>query len=298
MKSQLILYENVKHGTEEFPLQVYEVPFEDGFALYPHLHQEYEFLIMDQGDGYVYIDEREYYLRQGEGVFVPANHIHSGRPGTSQKAHFFAIVFSEQFIESRYESILFKELLYPVLRNQIRLPEFLQQKISWCDEVLELCNEIREVYEKKERFYPLEIHVLLCKVWKLLVLQGKQEESIKNDHLEEIKQVLHYIDVNYADKITLEELARICMMSREHFERIFFKIMHLTPFVYLIDVRLKKSLILLKDSRLSIAEIAQNCGFTDSSYYARTFKKKYGRTPLSYRNAESGFRSMEEQIQQ
>lgn len=267
-------------------MQVYEVPFEDGFWLYPHLHQEYELLIMDHGDGFVYIDEREYYLTQGEGIFVAANHIHSGRPGMSQKSHFYAIVFSEQFIDSRYGSILFKELLYPVLRNQIKLPEFLQQEIPWSKEVLELCKQIREVYEKKERFYPLEIHILLCKLWKLLVLHGKEGESVEKDHLAEIKQVLHYIDLNYADKITLEELAKLCMMSREHFERIFFKIMHLTPFVYLIDVRLKKSLFLLKESRLSIAEIAQNCGFTDSSYYSRTFKKKYGRTPLAYRNAE------------
>ncbi len=57
----------------------------------------------------------------------------------------------------------------------------------------------------------------------------------------------------------------------------------MTPFQYLVHVRLSKSIDFLTNSDHSISQIAQYVGFCSSSYYTKCFRKEYGCVPLKYR---------------
>lgn len=96
-------------------------------------------------------------------------------------------------------------------------------------------------------------------------------------------RVVEYILAHYQETITLDVLARTLFSSREHICKQFKKSMGGNLFAYLRNVRLERAFILLQRTNTSIADIAQACGFTDTSYFIKTFKQRYGCTPSSLR---------------
>ncbi len=91
-----------------------------------------------------------------------------------------------------------------------------------------------------------------------------------------------YIEKNFAENITLEQLAVECDLTPSNFRKLFTEIYHQAPISYLMTVRLEKAKeFLLLD--YSLETIAQMTGFSDANYFIRFFKKKTGMTPGQFR---------------
>ena len=99
-----------------------------------------------------------------------------------------------------------------------------------------------------------------------------------------IDPVIHYIDQNYNKNITLEELAQIAHFSSPYLSKVFHQATGLTIKTYITLKRLENAKHLLKNSKLSIQEIAVSCGFPNLSHIDRVFKQQTGMSPVSYRN--------------
>jgi AraC-like DNA-binding protein len=91
------------------------------------------------------------------------------------------------------------------------------------------------------------------------------------------------VERNYADPITLKEAASLAKMSVPQFVRLFRKVAGMSFVSYLTHVRLSRSVRLLKESCLTIAEVAYWVGFSDQSYFDRRFKAAFGQTPRDFR---------------
>lgn len=98
-----------------------------------------------------------------------------------------------------------------------------------------------------------------------------------------IRNVLNYISINYTQNLSLHELSDMNHISEEHLSRLFKKELGVNLTTYIGDLRVHKAAELLKTSRLSIAEIAIYVGYSDSNYFVKVFKKRYGTTPSAYR---------------
>ncbi len=98
-----------------------------------------------------------------------------------------------------------------------------------------------------------------------------------------LKGIVKYIDENYNQEISLAEIAAYSNMSRKYFCRFFKNNFNKTFIEYLNDVKIEHSMILLNESNISITDVAISCGFSNMSYFTRTFKKKTGCTPSQYR---------------
>lgn len=110
---------------------------------------------------------------------------------------------------------------------------------------------------------------------------SKALEQSRNSDI--ITKVLTYINVNYNKQLTLDELSEKVGYSKSRFSHIFLDIVGMSPIKYMNDIRLKNSCELLHSTNLTIAEIAQSCGFNDPLYFSRIFKKKYKISPKQYR---------------
>jgi AraC-like DNA-binding protein len=96
--------------------------------------------------------------------------------------------------------------------------------------------------------------------------------------------VMKYITQNYAAKITLPILAEKFSCSQSLLVKSFKKEYNSTIMGELMRIRLEKAANYLKNSRLSIKEIATKCGFSEQNYFSKSFSEKYGCSPIKYRN--------------
>jgi AraC-like DNA-binding protein len=100
-----------------------------------------------------------------------------------------------------------------------------------------------------------------------------------------IAEAISYIQTHYAEPLRLEELAQIAKLSVAQFERHIQRIFDLTPKQLIIKTRLEIGAQLLLEDR-SVAEVAQECGYTDHSAFTRQFRATVGLSPSEYRTLQ------------
>lgn len=105
-------------------------------------------------------------------------------------------------------------------------------------------------------------------------------------HANVIHQSVQYIHAHYAEKITLEEMARRVYLSPAYFSRVFKEETGEAFTAYLNRVRIDRSKELLRHKSIRLTDIALLVGFEDQSYYSKVFKKLEGITPLRFRESE------------
>lgn len=96
-------------------------------------------------------------------------------------------------------------------------------------------------------------------------------------------QALLYITAHYMEKVTLKTLARRLFVSENYLSKLFRQEMQTSFTEYLSRMRIERSVELLRDSELSLLEIAGVVGFEDQSYFTKVFKRITGETPKQYK---------------
>ena len=99
----------------------------------------------------------------------------------------------------------------------------------------------------------------------------------------ECAQIKEYLDTNYGEHITLDTLTGLTHMNKYYMAHSFAKYTGFSPIQYLNRRRLEAACQLLRDTDLSVSDIAGSTGFSSQSYFTQTFRKFYGITPIKYR---------------
>ena len=92
---------------------------------------------------------------------------------------------------------------------------------------------------------------------------------------------------NLEAPLTCQELADASNMSARQMERLFKQYLHQSPGQYYLHLRLEKTQQLLRQSSLSVLQVATACGFSSTSYLARCYQKKYACSPRQERARNS-----------
>ncbi len=100
-----------------------------------------------------------------------------------------------------------------------------------------------------------------------------------------VERIRRYIRGHIAGNVTLDDLAKIAHQSKFHFLRKFRDMTGQTPKQLLIQMRVNEALVLLRESNLTLPEIAERTGFTDASYMNFRIKKSTGKTASQTRRA-------------
>jgi len=111
-------------------------------------------------------------------------------------------------------------------------------------------------------------------------------------HSDVVFKTTNYIKKNYAEKLSLDSLAKEVFLSKSYLSSIFKKEMGMSLTAYITKVRVEKSKKLLLEDSASLAHISSQCGFKDQSYFTKVFKKETGVSPKLFRN--NYFGTMEE----
>ncbi|GAA0177526.1 helix-turn-helix domain-containing protein [Clostridium sediminicola] len=103
------------------------------------------------------------------------------------------------------------------------------------------------------------------------------------DKKDKLAQAVEFLESNYTKKINVDELAQKACLSTRQFTRIFKENYKTTPMNHILQLRIKYACYLLANTNKSITEIAADCGFVDSNYFSKQFKKNMNISPINYK---------------
>jgi transcriptional regulator GlxA family with amidase domain len=112
-----------------------------------------------------------------------------------------------------------------------------------------------------------------------MIFQGQKEHED-----ESVKKAQEYIENNFQNKITVDQLASMLALSRRNLERRFKKATANTVVEYIQRVKIEAAKISLESSRENVSEVMYKIGYSDPKAFRVTFKRITGLSPIQYRN--------------
>ncbi len=170
------------------------------------------------------------------------------------------------------ESLCHKDGVCDGLGRYILLPDMEGERESF----IRMAN----IFTSGEGHYRAQLSAMF-KLILLKVIETADEKALPARMVEELDS---YIRDNISDEISNTEIGAIFGYHPFYVSRMLKERKGMTMRQYIISYRLKLAKRLLELTDRSAAEIAEECGFTDASYFAKTFKSAFGMTPKEYRN--------------
>lgn len=126
---------------------------------------------------------------------------------------------------------------------------------------------------------------LLVFLWRGRIFTPEQARHPEADHF---AGMLAYLNDRFDDDITLSTLAGLCNLSERTLNRRFKECLGITPMQYLLQVRMRNAITLLRTAGHSVTEVAFRCGFADSNYFSTCFRKAFGFAPSLFVQSAAG----------
>lgn len=298
-----LLKENRLHGDVAFPMALYSIEVERAdIVIDCHWHREFEFLLCREGSVELILGLGEtVLLKEGEALLVGSGELHAGYKRNTGRCRLCALVFSPELLynENVFDRIK-EKYLEPMMENTIRLPRLFSPELGELEKTVSSSLE-RMISGLSERDFGYELLVKgeLYSIFYRLLKAVKNPELLKSATIakdstsDRLKQVMEFIYQNYADRISIGDLARLLNMSEGHFIRFFRDAVRKTPIDYINYFRVKKAVQLLQEDK-KIIEVSGDVGFENVSYFVTVFKHYMGVTPGEYRRVNGKGREMEE----
>ncbi len=253
--------------------------------MFPHIHKDfYELVLVTDGTATHIVGDESFDIGKGD-VFVMevgSSHGYENPHGL----HICNLMFKRDMLtayESEFESIRgYNELFHSDGKNGFKCSLHLSPKDF--DEFRTLVCRFENEYISRRPGR----NALICSYFIQLVvgISRLYGMPVKMREIKGITKAAEYIEEHYEEDCPIKEAILLSNYSRRHFSRLFFEVYGMSPQDYLLDTRIRHAADYLRNSGLSIAETAVKCGFSDSGYFSRVFKKRYGVLPSRYRSGK------------
>ena len=229
-----------------------------------HFHSEYELVYLNEGNAVVTVDENIFHLSTDQCVFIGGNRIHC--IVADEHTIITVLKISSSFFEKRFSS---RGLASPFIDNSSYVKGFLEQI---------LC-EVRHGSD----FGSLMTDSMTTQ---LLVTLFRSNPTAENSILQSSNSKSHILYqrinrkiVTEYQSITFKEMAEYMHFSEPHFSKVFHGIFGVTFTQYLNTVKITAAIEKMKDTKMSMTEIALSCGFNTIRNFNRVFKNLTGFSP-------------------
>ena len=146
-----------------------------------------------------------------------------------------------------------------------------------------LLEMMEQEYEERLPGYQANLKSVFLNLC-VMVMRSYEHRGQQNDtSTAKLGRALAYMEKNFYRNISIPEIADQAYFSLRQFQRIFSTKYGMSPVQYLLNLRIQAASYHLLNSEASISQIAELCGFEDSNYFSRQFKKVTGRSPREYR---------------
>lgn len=155
-------------------------------------------------------------------------------------------------------------------------------------EYMEIADELHEAYKTKPEFIASSLmYRLLAETFNL-----KRKKPVDDDTSEDVRAkivtpVIRYIQKNYKENISLDDMCKVAEISRSYLCRVFKRKTGMTPVRFLMNMRIEEAKKRLISTDMRVNRIAEEVGFNDVSYFCAVFRNGVGITPEEYRRVQT-----------
>ena len=273
--------EQIRYQRPELPIYINygDLVHLSNMAALCHWHEDVELLMPIKGCLNYNVNGTVIRVDEGNAIFVNSRQIHYGFSFNGADCWYICICFKpDQLCAQPY---LYEHFVRPVTQSTGFSHLLIGKGTAKHDKILALIREIAQMPERN-----------LCLIAKLYELwQGIYDaanvatDAPADRNVDILKEMLAHISTHYSEHLTLTALAAAGGVCRSKCCQVFQKYMGTTPNAFVTSFRLERAMELLRESDLSITEIANACGFNSSSYFAETFMKQKGCSPTKYRSS-------------
>lgn len=275
------------HETKIYGQNIPIHAFKDkNFSFMAHWHLDVELAYVLNGNIQISINSEQRVLSRGDFAICSSGDIHFYN-SDGMESEVIIIVFRSDLIENSGCWPKSTRFITPFIdKSRSYIDSFPQQTLIRIEEIF---NLLVVENKNKEKFYDMLIKGLLYELCGIILrhipccLNEKKRDSKIFSEIKAIQVALSYLEDNYTNEISLEDLASHVNMSQFHFSRLFSKICGKSFRTYLNEIRTNKAASLLSTTGMPVVDIALECGFNSVRTFNRVFKTNKGNTPSSMR---------------
>lgn len=281
---QMQLEETKKHGDVLFPFNIYPCTIPKDFpSVALHWHRNMEIIYIKKGSLMCQLGLESEAVGQGDICIVPPGTLHGLRSMDGQSAEYENIIFDPEMLGSGAADLCAQRYLMPLAAGRLLHQRILRFADGGYGDVAAILTETETLCRDRTLAYELAVKAAMMQlIFHLMQLQPELP-SAELPGTARLKQVLSYIQTEYARPLTVEEMAKYSGCSASHFMRWFRQMTGSSFVAYLNEHRLAEAARKLRSSEEKILTIAQDVGFESLSNFNRQFRIRYGVTPREYR---------------
>lgn len=242
---------------------------ESDYAVHRDFHDSFLFLYTLKGEGKIQSGNASITLPANHATVIDCHKFHS-YSSLSQTWEFIWLHIKGSGIEAMFNLIYPEQISAIDVANSIGISVYkdLLEKSAQPD----ISNSVE---------ISAHLHNILNTLFKLRL--NSEQNKISRRYADFINQATIIIQEGYSSPLTIDDILKNIPLSKYHFIRIFKQIIGVTPYHYLTNYRINAAKILLRSEDISIGEVAERCGFADTSNFINQFKKHTGQKPLEYK---------------
>lgn len=250
----------------------------------------YRIYLITKGECQITIKDQHFHLCEGDIFIIPKLVKASYKCDSPMEHYYICVTDGENGTLPLSEPSLMKnkckagKLEYALFKRLVEIsPEFALPT-----------TDPNEYDNCKELFVPntnpcsyktqIEQKGIILQLFSMFITQDCLTSSLKDkcSH-ERISNIIHYINDNLENKLSVSSLSEMMFVSPDHFTKLFKSIIGMPPAEYIKLKRIEKACAMLRETAIPITEIAERSGLGDKSQFSRIFLEYMGERPKKYR---------------
>ena len=272
--------------SDDFPLgfTYFRADSIDPVPFYIHASSSIEFTLIIEGAVEIKVN--------GKATVITKGQIHTILPGEnytfrslSDDATYYHMDFHPQLLESTNPYFFQTGFVQPIMNRELTAPRVFSPGDNGYDGIRKHFDNINlntvDPTEFRCQLYAAAVG-LCTAILPYCSIVGKEDTPQKNN-FDIVRACLIYIQRNYPNKITLQEIADTVHLHPNYLCALFKSVTGITVFEHLIRYRVRIAARRLRTNRFPINQIAEQCGFQNASFFTKKFTEYFGITPSAYR---------------
>ena len=250
-----------------------------------HTHDFIEIIYILSGSSSQKIDNNTYKATGGDLLFIQLNQVHSFAVEENTKMHYYNILIDPNLINKSIlgSNSFFETMLLTTFEDIIKI-DVSNQFISFHgNEKIKIENILSEMYYEYEKAPSKNDSVLMGYLMVLFAYIFRKLFPNADDNSTISSDIINYIDNNFTQNITLQDLSHLSLYSPKYFSKLFKKSYGISITDYIQRKRIDMSKSLLLESNFTIDAISEMVGYPNTAHFHKYFKKICGVTPNEYR---------------